>query len=318
MQKENLAAAIQLPLDGITNYALIVRRGNRLHRQAVVWRCLDGAHVPRAGEGEVERAGNRRGAKRQHIHHRAQAFEFFFVQHAEALLFINHYKSKVFESDVILNDAMRADNDVHRARRELLDNFRLLALGAETRKQFHAHRIIRHALAEIIVVLLREHGGRHEDGDLLAIHHRLERRADRYFGFAEANVTADQAVHRLCAFLVSLCSGDGGHLIRRFLVDESALELALPLRVRLARMARLRFAHGLDAEHFRRDVAHRFLGLLFRPGPAIAAKLIQRRVRFTCADVFADEMRLADGNVKFRRLHRIATWGVFQNQTLRF
>src|ERR1035441_1463967 len=38
--------------------------------------------------------------------------------------------------------------------------------------------------------------------------------------------------------------------------SEGAFKLALPLRVRLARVARLRFAHGLDAEHFRCDVAH--------------------------------------------------------------
>ena len=44
-----------------------------LDRQPVVRRRLDGAHVARAGEREVKRARNRRGAEREHVHQRAQA-----------------------------------------------------------------------------------------------------------------------------------------------------------------------------------------------------------------------------------------------------
>ena len=62
--------------------------------------------------------------------------------------------------------------------------------------------IIRHALAENVEMLLREHGRRHEHGDLFAVHHGLERRADGDFGFAEADVAANQAVHRLGSFHV--------------------------------------------------------------------------------------------------------------------
>ena len=35
------------------------------------------------------------------------------MQHAEALLLVNHHEAEVFESDVVLHDAMRADDDVH-------------------------------------------------------------------------------------------------------------------------------------------------------------------------------------------------------------
>ena len=45
-------------------------------------------------------------------------------------------------------------------------------------------------------VLERQHRRRRQDGDLLAVHHRLERGAHRHFGLAVADVAAQQAVHR--------------------------------------------------------------------------------------------------------------------------
>ena len=80
-------------------------------------------------------------------------------------------------------------------------------------------------------------------------------------------------------------------------------------------MAGLRFARGLDAEHFRRDVAHGDFGLRLGLGPARAAERVQRRTRLAGAHVFADEMRLADGDVKFRRRLRGIVRGVFDGET---
>ena len=111
--------------------------------------------------------------------------------------------------------------------------------------------------------------------------------------------------------------GDGRELIRRFLVNKRAFKLALPWCVRLARVAGLRFARGLDAQQFRRDIAHGAFGLLLRLVPARAAKRVERRVRLASADVFADEMRLGDGNIKFRRLIAGIGGGVFDDKTFR-
>ena len=90
-------------------------------------------------------------------------------------------------------------------------------------------------------------------------------------------------------------------LVRRFLENECAFKFALPRRVRLESVAGLRFAHGLDLQQFGGDVAHGALGLFLRLVPARAAERVQRRMRLARADVFADEMRLGDGHVKFRR-----------------
>ena len=80
-----------------------------------------------------------------------------------------------------------------------------------------------------------------------------------------------------------------------------ALKFALPRRVRRERMAGLRFARGLDGEQFAGDVAHGAFRLLLGLRPARAAERVERRTRLARADIFADEMRLGDRHVKFRR-----------------
>ena len=94
VQEENLPAAVQFALDGVADDALVVLRDDGLDGQPVVRRRLDGAHVARAGEREVKRARNRRGAQRQHVHQLAQHLELFLVQHAEALLLVNHHQAR--------------------------------------------------------------------------------------------------------------------------------------------------------------------------------------------------------------------------------
>ena len=81
-------------------------------------------------------------------------------------------------------------------------------------------------------------------------------------------------------------------------------------------MTGLGFAHGLDAEEFGGDVAHGFFSLLLGLGPARAAEGVQGGIGFACADVFADEMGLADGDVEFWRFNRGVAGGVFDDEAL--
>ena len=274
VQEEHLTAARHLAFDRIANGALVVFDHDGLDGQTIIRRRLDRTHVPRPGKREIQRARNRRGTERQHIHERAQSFELLFMQHTEALFFINHHQAEVFERDIFLHDAMCADDYVHRAFGKRFHHAILLTARPIARHQFDSDRIIRHALAKIVVVLLREDSGRHEDGNLFPTHHGLERRADGDFRFPETHVAADQTIHRLGAFHVGFGFDDGAHLIRRFFINERALELALPDHVRRKRMTLLRFAHGLDAQHLRRDITHRMFRVFLRFRPTRAAELI--------------------------------------------
>ena len=68
----------------------------------------------------------------------------------------------------------------------------------------------------------------HQDRDLLAVLHRLERRPHRDLGLAVADVAADQPVHRDRPLHVALDLVDGAELVRGLHVREGVLQLALP------------------------------------------------------------------------------------------
>ena len=82
-------------------------------------------------------------------------------------------------------------------------------------------------------------------------------------------------------------------------------------------MAGLRFAHGLDAQQFGGDIAHGAFRLLLRLVPARAAERVERRTRLAHADIFADEMRLGDGHVKFGRFFAGIRGRIFDDETFR-
>jgi len=76
-------------------------------------RGLDGAHVARARQRKVKGAGNRGGAEREHIHQAAQHLELLFVHYAKALFLVNDHQPQVFDGDVVLQEPVRADDDIH-------------------------------------------------------------------------------------------------------------------------------------------------------------------------------------------------------------
>ena len=71
-----------------------------------------------------------------------------------------------------------------------------LLVGLEPRQRRDVHREGGEPLGERRVVLLHEQRRRHQDGDLLAVLHRLERGPHGDLGLAVADVAADQPVHR--------------------------------------------------------------------------------------------------------------------------
>ena len=109
------------------------------------------------------------------------------------------------------------------------------ARAAKARQRFDPHRPVGEAVREGLVVLLREQRRRHQHRDLLAGLDRDERGAQRDLGLAEADVAADDAIHRLAAGQIGDHLLDRLRLVRRFLERERSLERAqLALRSRSA------------------------------------------------------------------------------------
>ena len=123
---------------------------------------------------------------------------------------------------------MRADDDIYRSIQEAFEHLGLLRRGAETAEHLDRDREGGQALGKGLIVLLGEDGGGHQDRDLLAVHHRLEGRAQGHFRLAIADIAANQAVHGLAGFHVILDRLDGHELVGGFLVGKSSLQLHLP------------------------------------------------------------------------------------------
>jgi len=187
--------AIELTQDGV---AYEPGRGfghARLDGQPVLRRCLDDAHVTHAHERQVERAWDGRGREREHVDLGLELLQALLVGHAETLLLIDHDEAEILEVDVLAEQTMGADDDVHRARFEPRQRVLLLTLGHETAQRTHGHGIGRETLLERDQVLGREHRRGHQYRHLRARLDGLEGGAQRNLGLAVSDIAHDQAIH---------------------------------------------------------------------------------------------------------------------------
>ncbi len=211
---------------------------------------------------------------------------------AEALLLIDDDEAEILESHVPGNEAVGADDEVHRAVLQSAQGFTDFGGGAEAVEQVDLDRVVGHPFAEGSPMLLRQHGRGHEDGDLLAAGDRLERGADGDLGFSKSDVAADQPVHRAGGFEVVLGFLDRAALVGGFREMEGSLEFPHPARIRRVGEALLGLALGLHAEQLRGVVEDGFLRRLAGIFPCRAAELVEFRRLAAEADVFPDEVRL--------------------------
>ena len=127
---------------------------------------------------------------------------------------------------------MRAHQDIDRAPLEIRKGLFLLGGAPEAAEEVDAQRKVLEPLREIVVVLLSQYGGRHEEDDLIALLYHLKGRAERNLGLAVAHVSADQAVHDSSLFEVRLDIRNCLQLISGLRVGKELFKLGLPHRIR--------------------------------------------------------------------------------------
>ena len=97
--------------------------------------------------------------------------------------------------DGLADQFMCADEDIYLACLEFGNQFLGLPGGFHTAELFNPHGEVLHALFEGVIVLQRQHGGRNQNGYLLAVCRYFECRAHSYFRLSEAHIAAYQSVH---------------------------------------------------------------------------------------------------------------------------
>ena len=140
------------------------------------------------------------------------------------------------------------------------------------------HRVAGEPLAERLAVLVREQRRRREDRDLLAVLHRLERRrASRPRSCRSRRRRRSSRSIGTGRSMSAFTSTIACELVRRLLVRERVLDLALPRRVGREREAGRREALAVEDHELGRDLLHRAAHPAARLLPLGAAHLAERR-----------------------------------------
>ncbi len=125
---EDLPLAEQLAPDRLGHRALVVLADVGQDRLALLGRRLHQGEVADAGEAHLERARDRCRREREDVDVRPQPLDLLLVLHAEALLLVDDEQAQVLQLHVVGEEAVRADDHVDRAGRDVGDDRLLLLL----------------------------------------------------------------------------------------------------------------------------------------------------------------------------------------------
>ena len=159
---------------------------------------------------------------------------------------------------------MRTDQNIDFPFRHFRKDLRLFFGTAETGDHFDAYWPVGETVAEVVVMLLREKGGRHQHRHLLVVIYCQESGAHRDFSFPKANIATHQTIH--CQRLTHVAKHriNGLRLIRRGFKREAVAEQLILLTIVFKRVALFGGALRVDIQQFCRHITHFFRRFLPR------------------------------------------------------
>ena len=274
VHEEDLAAARDLRLDRLPDDFGLARHDLGLDREAVPRRRLDDREVSQAGEREMKRARDRRRRHREHVDRGLPLLQPLLLRDAEPLLLVHDEQAQIAEGDVLAEEAVGGDQDVHRPFGDLLDHGLLLGARPQAGEELDCHREGGEPARERPEVLVREDRRRREHRDLLPVEHGLEGRAHRDLRLAVTDVAAQQPVHGLLRLHVPLDVRDRLRLVGRLLVLEGVLEFLLPGGILREGEPGGQRPAGVELQELVGHVAHRLLDGGLAARPARGAQLV--------------------------------------------
>ena len=221
----------------------------------------------------------------------AQLLQALLVGDAEMLLLVDDQQAEILELDALGQERMGSDHDIDRALlHRLLGGLGLLGAD-QPRQPADADREALEALDEGAVMLARQQGRGADHRHLLARKRGDEGRAQRHLGLAEADIAADQPVHRLARRHVLQDVGNRLQLVVGLGIGEAGAEFLVEAVGRAHRLAAADGALGGDLDQPVGHVGDALLqpGLARLPGdaaqPVELGRLVARAVAAQHVDV---------------------------------
>ena len=308
VQHIDLAAALQLALAGLADDHVVPLLDEGLDGLTPGRGRGDNGQVAHAGHGHVQGAGNGGGGEGEDVHLGAQGLEALLVTHAEAVLLVDDDQPQVLERDALAENLVGAHHDVDGAVLQALESGIDLFAGVEAGQGGDFHRPVGETVGKVLVMLLGQESGGHQDGHLFAALGGHEGGAHGYLCLAETHVAADHPVHGAGRAHVGNDVFDGFFLVRGFLEFEFGGELAVFLAGGREGEPLAGFPAGVNFQQLGGGVAHFARGLPAGLFPLVAAQAVQGGVLFRGAGIAADEMQRRHGHVE------LVAPGVFQGE----
>ena len=275
VEVERLALAGDLALERGLDQLLVVLADRRPDRPPALGRRLDDRDVAQPGERHVERARDRRRGEREHVDLEPERAQQLLLRDSETLLLVEDHEPEILRDHVAGEHPVRADQNLHLALCEVLQDLLRLGGPPEARDHLDPDGEVEEAGLERVPVLLGEDRRRAEEERLLPVHGGGERGAHGDLGLAEADVPADEPVHRPRRLEIFLDRLDRPRLILGLAVRELGLEPLEPLVLEVVGDARRLLALGVQGDQLGGQLPHR----LARAGPAGSARPCRRASR---------------------------------------
>ena len=207
-----------------------------------------------------------------------ELLQALLLRHAEMLLLVDDEKAQIAENDALGEERVRADDDVDAALGQFALHLGCVLAGDKPRQLLDPHRHAGEALEERAMVLARQERRRHDDGDLHPGHHRDERGAQRNLGLAEADIAADEPVHRPAGAQIAERVADRALLVLGLGIGEARGEFLVEALGRGKRLALAQLALGRDLDQLAGDVADALLDARLARLPGKGAQPVERNV----------------------------------------
>ena len=149
------------------------------------------------------------------------------MRDAEMLLLVDDQQSQVFEVDTLAEQCMCAHDNIHATVGDVFLSLIEVFGRNQPRGLRHVHRKTFEAIRECLGMLARKQGRWDNDRHLLAVQRDRKGCAECDFGFAEADIAANQPVHRLAGIEIVQRRGDRTQLIFGFLIGETRAEFVV-------------------------------------------------------------------------------------------